>query len=156
MICFMAIPSLRKLGKQAELRLFNKKVEELGYDSMEVLLASLFYRFALDDACAVLVVRKPMIGDEPFKGLKITQDFTSTQIAKIVKEMQNLAANTFASTEDNSFALVAHSPRVNIYEKLKCERGAWNWEGTGFKSYEYELTGKDGISIPAKFTRHSR
>ena len=145
MICFMAIPSLRKLGKQAELRLFNKKVEELGYDSMEVLLASLFYRFALDRKCAVLIVRIPQVGDEPIKGLKITKEIPKKRMAAISWDMICLAQETLGE----SYTCAYYKNGCAVFMKHAVERGDWD-------GYEYELTGKDGVSIPAKFARGSR
>lgn len=145
MICFTAIPNLRKLGRQVELKLFHKKVEELKYNSLEVLLASLFYRFALDDKCVVLILRKPKEGDEPFAGLKITKAISKSRIEKIRRDMMLLAQDTLGT----SFSCVFDGADVSIYLKSNFERGDW-------ENYEYELTGKDGISIPAKFSRHSR
>lgn len=147
MICFMAIPNLRKLGKQAELKLFNKKVEELGYNSVEVLLASLFYRFILDDRCAMLIIRKPTVGDEPFEGLKFTKGISTKRCDTIFNDMANLAWGTFGVSGVG--VKIYNSTRITVYIKCDAERGDWD-------GYEYELTGKDGISIPAKFARGSR
>ena len=145
MICFMAIPKLRKLGRQAELHVFNKKVEELRYDSLEILLASIFYRFALDRRCAVLVLRKPQDGDEPIKGLKITKEIPKKRFERIMMDMATLGEDSLGE----SFACVYDGPRIAVYVRHTIERGDW-------KDYEYELSGKDGVSIPAKFLRGSR
>lgn len=137
MIAFLPTVRLRELGKQVELRKFNEAAQ--GLSSIETLMAGVLFRFAVDAKCPAIFIMTPKEGDEPIEGLVFTADFDQERFMGVAHSMFAAALDNFG-TDDISFYRLSN--RVYLLSKNDFKEGAW-------ENYGYELSGTDGISIPA-------
>lgn len=139
MIEYLALNDLRPVGKQWELKQFNKLLAP-HLNSVEQYLALLICRFAWDKDSPVLFIRLPKEGDEPIGDMKILRDMTPGEFIRVFSPAHEFALANFG--EDCGVEFIEDTNIVMIY-KIPFLDGDW-------RNYEYYLTGKDGISIPCK------
>lgn len=139
MIEYLAMNELRPVGKQWELKQFNKYVAP-HLNSVEQYLALLICRFAWDKDSPVLFINLPKEGDEPIAGMKILRDMTKDEFMQVYNTAYAFALANFGEVCGMEFIV---DTNVAMLFKIPFLDGDW-------RNYEYYLTGKDGISIPCK------
>ena len=137
MIQFLPVVRLRPLGKNVEVKKFDEATEDL--NSVEKLMAGLLFRFALDDKCPAIFIRELKRGDEPIKGMIVVNEFPIDVFSSISGRMFDLAKDNFGTNEIKIFKLDG----CLLLIKEDFMKGVWD-------NYEFELSGINGISIPAK------
>lgn len=136
MISFLPVVRLRNLGKQVDLRKFEAAAQ--GLSSVEKLMAGVLYRLAIDAKCPAIFVMTPKAGDEPIEGMIFLQDFDKERFMYLAELMFTAALDNFGTDDISLYRL---SERVYLLIKNDFKMGDW-------EAYGYELSGKDGISIP--------
>lgn len=136
MISFLPAVRLRPLGKQVEVKNFDRAT--VGLSSIEKLMAGVLYRFALDTKCPAIFIMSPKAGDEPLDGLTFLKDFDKVRFMELADLMFADAVDNFGTDDISLYTL---SDRVYMLLKNNFRQGAW-------EDYGFEISGKDGISIP--------
>lgn len=136
MICFLPVVRMKELGKKYDLVKFNEATEDL--NSVDKLTASAFFRFAMDAHCPALFVLIPKEGDEQMPGLRWLADFDQDRMKALGERMFSVAVDNFGTDKVSWYTL---NDRVILLVKNDFENGEW-------VDYGYELTGKDGVSVP--------
>ena len=139
MIEYLAPNELRPVGKQWELKQFNKCVAPQ-LNSVEQYLALLICRFAWDKNTPVLFIRLPKEGDEPIADMKILRDMTKDEFKYVYSIAYAFALASLGEICRMDFIV---DTNIAVIFKIPFLDGDW-------RNYEYYLTGKDGISIPCK------
>lgn len=137
MICFLPVVRLKELGKNNDLRKFKQAAQ--GLSSVDTLMAGVLYRFAIDTRCPAIFVKAPKEGDEPIPGLKFIADFDYDRIKGLTSAMFSAALDNFGTDDISWYTLSEHTFMLVKNDFVK---GEW-------QNYGYELSGKDGVSIPA-------
>lgn len=80
----------------------------------------------------------PKAGDEPLDGLIFLKDFDKVRFMELADLMFADAVDNFGTDDISLYTL---SDRVYMLLKNNFRQGAW-------EDYGFEISGKDGISIP--------
>ncbi len=141
MIAFLPVVRLRELGKQIELKRFSEAVLEREFTSVETLIAGVFYRFACDKNCPAIFVLVPKAGFEPFEGIEYVEDMDVARLKWIANEMFTESKANYGTDQIDLYPV--RNDTVLMYVKKDFKKGEWS-------NYGFELSGKDGISIPSE------
>lgn len=137
MICFLPAVRMKELGKRYDLVKFDEVTGDL--NSVEKLAAGVMFRFALDARCPALFILAPKEGDESIPGLVWLADMDWELLKSLGERMFSLAVDNFGTDDILWYNL---NNRVALLVKRDFENGEW-------ENYGYDISGKDGVSIPS-------